>query len=211
MATQRRFAKRMFRDEDAGDVKGYHSFKEVARDIDALVELVWVSGTPNIQIPYLLNLALMVADFLPELPQSPRSTFHLLEKFDHAFASLLNGKDMDTGDALPGFEHGKTVSTTEKVRIQGVVERTRLAVVKLLSGGDPGQEADGDEPMDTDDDDEDDSMEGAEDDLWELDIGKVYERTIGELGDELAGPPIGIIMDDLSSFNNVPGAPAGQF
>lgn len=35
----------MFKDEDAGDVKGYHSFKEVAKDIDALVDLVWVSGT----------------------------------------------------------------------------------------------------------------------------------------------------------------------
>lgn len=153
----------------------------------------------------------MVAEFLPCLPLSPRPTFHLLEKLDHAFASLLNGKDLDTGEHLPGFENGKTVSTTEKVRIMSAVKRTRLAVVQLMSDGDPEQEADEDETMDTDDDDED--MDDAGDDVedeWDLDIGKVYERTIGELGDELTGPPIGIITDDPFPFNTVPGAPIGQ-
>jgi hypothetical protein len=50
VATKRRWAKRAFRDEDAGDVKGYHKFKEAAKDIDGLVDLVWVSGT-RMQLP----------------------------------------------------------------------------------------------------------------------------------------------------------------
>lgn len=39
------------------------------------------------------------------------------------------------------------------------------------------------------DDDEDEDWE-------ERNIGSIYERTIGELGDVLGGPPIGIITDD---------------
>lgn len=36
-----------------------------------------------------------------------------------------------------------------------------------------------------------------EDEDWEQqNIGSIYERTIGELGDVLGGPPIGIITDD---------------
>jgi hypothetical protein len=44
-----------------------------------------------------------------------------------------------------------------------------------------------------DDNDDDDN----EDEEWEeRSIARVYEKTIGELGDVLGGPPIGIITDD---------------
>jgi len=42
---------------------------------------------------------------------------------------------------------------------------------------------------DNDDDEEDEESE-------ERNIASVYEKTIGELGDVLGGPPIGIITDD---------------
>lgn len=42
---------------------------------------------------------------------------------------------------------------------------------------------------DNDDDEEDDDWE-------ERGVASVYEKTIGELGDVLGGPPIGIITDD---------------
>jgi hypothetical protein len=39
--------------------------------------------------------------------------------------------------------------------------------------------------------------EDNEDEYWEeRNIGSIYEKTIGELGDVLGGPPIGIITDD---------------
>lgn len=44
----------------------------------------------------------------------------------------------------------------------------------------------------TDDEEEDDEWE-------ERGIATIYEKTIGELGDVLGGPPIGIITDDWAS------------
>ncbi|OCK84561.1 hypothetical protein K432DRAFT_257551, partial [Lepidopterella palustris CBS 459.81] len=195
LLAKRRWAKRRFDDGSAGDVKGYHSFKEAGKDIDSLIDVVWVSGTPSLQVPYLLNLALMVLDFLPGFAPSPKTTFKILDKLDLAFASLLQGHNIETGEALPGFEGGRGISTTEKVRMKSVVERTRVTVVDIMSVGDVHPD-DGEEHMDTD---EDDSMDEDENDvegnLWEMDIAKVYEITIGELGDTLGGPPIGIVPD----------------
>ncbi|KAF2112094.1 hypothetical protein BDV96DRAFT_468914, partial [Lophiotrema nucula] len=214
-----RWAKRMFKDEEVeqGEAHGYHSFGEAAHDIDGLVDVVWVSGSPNLQVPYLLSIALLMTDFLPDFPPAPQATFRVLDKLDHAFSSLLQGKDSDTGEPLPGFESGRNISTTDKVRLKSIVERTRLIVVEALSG-----ESREEESMDIDDEfraeasetelsksesenddtvkfegfDDFDSDEEDDDDREELHIAKVYERTIGELGDVLGGPPIGIITDD---------------
>ncbi|KAF2475994.1 uncharacterized protein BDR25DRAFT_339892 [Lindgomyces ingoldianus] len=203
-AVKRRWAKRMFKDEELGqgDVKGYHHFREAAKDIEDLVDVIWVSGSPNLQTPYLLTIALMITDFLPGFPPSPRITFRLLDKMDHAFSSLLQGKDSDTGDILPGFENGRKLSTTDKVRLKSLVERTRLTVVDVL-GDDNADGEKEDESMGEGTDGEDTvkfegfGNEDEDEDEWEeMEIAKVYERTIGELGDVLGGPPIGIITDD---------------
>jgi hypothetical protein len=168
----------------------------------------------------LLNLAVLTTEFLALFPASTRSTTQatlgLLSKLDYAFSSLLTGQDTATGEPLPGFESGRSISTTDKVRLKGIVDRARLTVVKVLSGekvvgddDDVGDMTDTDaeeEPFsvrgrqntvtfegfeNNDDDDEDD------DDEWEeRNIASVYEKTIGELGDVLGGPPIGIITDD---------------
>jgi hypothetical protein len=172
----------------------------------------------NLQIPYLLNLAVLTADFLPlfhNTTRSTQSTFKLLSKLDYAFSSLLTGYNSATGEALPGFETGRTVVTTDKVRLKGIVDRTRLTVVRVFSGESVvGDEEDLTEAMDTDTNGSqsrgatgnqdtvvfegfEDNEEDEEDEEWEeRNIGSIYEKTIGELGDVLGGPPIGIITDD---------------
>ncbi|KAF1944707.1 hypothetical protein EJ02DRAFT_340476 [Clathrospora elynae] len=200
-----------------GEEEGYRAFWEVAKDLDGLLDVVWVSGSPNLQVPYLLNLAVLTADFLPLFgasTPSAQATFRLLAKLDYAFSSLLTGLDTATGKSLPGFETGRTVSTTDKVRLKGIVDRTRLTVTRAMSGESIfGDESDVGESMDTDTEGEGESEAGGrqgtvtfegfedndneEDDKWEeWGVASVYEKTIGELGDVLGGPPIGIITDD---------------
>ena len=94
---------------------------------------------------------------------------------------------METGEALPGFDGGRgRLTTTEKVRIRGLVERTRIAVV-VAAEKDGSADADSkvtenDEVLTTDDD----MMEGLDEDAnhgrWEMEVARVYERTIVDLG-----------------------------
>ncbi|KAF3032022.1 hypothetical protein E8E12_000684 [Didymella heteroderae] len=203
-----------------GQEEGYRAFWEVAKDLDALVDVVWVSGSPNLQVPYLLNIAVLTVEFLPQFHNTARSTqttFRLLSKLDYAFSSLLTGHDSSSGDALPGFSAGRSVATTDKVRLKGIVDRTRLTVVRVLSGesvAGEDEEADEGRAMETVAESNRKATHGAnsdtvvfegfennndedEDEDWEeRNIGSIYERTIGELGDVLGGPPIGIITDD---------------
>jgi hypothetical protein len=109
------------------------------------------------------------------------------------------------------------VSTTDKVRLKGVVDRTRLTVVRAMeeeSIVDDDEDTEETTDMDMDTDNErvtpgrggcdtvtfegfEDNDEDEDDDEWEeRNIGSIYEKTIGELGDVLGGPPIGIITDD---------------
>lgn len=95
---------------------------------------------------------------------------------------------------LPGFQSGRgKLSITEKVRMRGVVERTRIAVVEVAGKG--GSVTDTESvsrsTVDMEDDltsdyDEDDAMEGIQVDgnhgRWEMEVARVYEKTIVELG-----------------------------
>lgn len=42
---KRRFAKRDSRAPATGDAKGYESFREAGKDMERLIDVVWVSGT----------------------------------------------------------------------------------------------------------------------------------------------------------------------
>ncbi|MGG6497510.1 UNVERIFIED_CONTAM: hypothetical protein NY603_31765, partial [Bacteroidetes bacterium 56_B9] len=65
---QRRFAKRtspqtnqlsdIDRDkaDSWGDVKGYASMKEACKEVEELLNVIWISGTPSLQVPYLISL-----------------------------------------------------------------------------------------------------------------------------------------------------------
>ena len=136
-----------------------------------------------------------MSTYLPSFPFSPRPTFSLLRKLDLAFSSLLQGRNLETGDDLSGFEGGRgKVSTTEKVRMRGLVSRTRVAVVEVAGKGttehgisrtDTETDTEGGVMTDNDtimNDDEDDNEN------WEMEVARVYERTIVDLGDALDAP-----------------------
>jgi len=146
----------------------------------------------SLQTPYLLTIALTLRNDLVSFSFDPQPTFHLLQKLDLAFYSLLQGINAETGETLPGFEGGRgKLSTTEKVRIRGLVEETRVAVVKVAGKGgsvtDAGSMAQMDDDLTTDDnDDHEDAMEGLQVEgnhgRWEMEVARVYEKTIVELG-----------------------------
>ena len=111
-----------------------------------------------------------------------------------AFCSLLQGANAQSGEILPGFEGGRgKLSTTEKVRIRGLVERTRVAVVEAAGKG--GSVTDTESValsnVETEDDsttdyDEDIIIDGTQLDWnhgrWEMEVARVYEKAIVELG-----------------------------
>lgn len=92
--------------------------------------------TATLQVPYLLNVALAITEYLPAFPPSPRPTFALLKKLDHCFSSLLRGRDIRSGATLPGFEHGmsKGMTRTDMVRIRSLADETRSQVAMKMSG-----------------------------------------------------------------------------
>ncbi|KAF4556077.1 Hypothetical protein D9617_1g079520 [Elsinoe fawcettii] len=178
------------------DVPGYQNFAEAARNVEELMGVVWVSGTPSLQIPYLISIALLVNTMIPAFPASPKQLFRVLSKLDHAFASLLQARDVDSGEPLPGFSTGRKVSTTEKVRIKSLIERTRISVTNAVATGDFEDE---EEEDDTEEDlegdlilDDIDVPNAAENDDWNMDVARVYDKTLVEIGDTLDGPEIGI-------------------
>ncbi|KAI5202657.1 hypothetical protein E4T39_04638 [Aureobasidium subglaciale] len=196
--------KRLQQSEEWNDVQGYAGFAEAARDVEELIGVIWVSGTPALQVPYLINMALLVNTMIPAFPLAPKSLFRLLGKLDHAFASLLVGRDVATDEPLPGFNTGRGVSGTEKVRIKSLVERTRICVVEVVNRGEFDEDDDflPDSPKDTDmegdlilDDDgpEDINVDDMEDDDdWNMQVARVYDKTLVEMGDTMDGLPIGI-------------------
>lgn len=116
--------------------------------------------------------------------------FRLIGKLDLAFASLIQGRSSETGEILPGFEGGRGVNDTEKVRIKSLVDRTRTCVVEVMNAGEFEDESE--ERATTEDETMDEGThDGAtdEDNGWEMEIAKVYEKTVMELGDSISATP----------------------
>ena len=174
--------------------------KEACKEINDVMDVVWISGTPSLQVPYLINLALLLTTVVAGMPPTPRSLFRLLGKLDRAFASLLQGRDVETGEGLPGFEGRRGVSGTEKVRIRSLVERTRMSVLEAVKRGEFEYEEAEDSGMDLDGDETDGELvlengDDEDDEDWDMQLARVYDRTIVELGDSLEEPSIGIITE----------------
>ena len=192
-----------------GELPGYKSFAEVVKDLDPLVDIVWVSGTPTLQLPYLIGILVSTVNCLPMFPPLPRTTLDFLAKLDTAFANLLNGHDSETGELLSGFSDNRGISTTDKVRVKGVVERARSTVTRHLVGEEgedapeinrkadkPDKEDEGFvkfEGFENDDDSDDESAAHKRD---EQGVAHVFEKTIMELGELLGGDTIGIVTDE---------------
>ncbi|RYP13620.1 hypothetical protein DL765_006821 [Monosporascus sp. GIB2] len=132
------------------EVPGYDSADELCRDLEEVVDVLWFSGTPSLQIPYLINVAHALTTYLASFAPAPRPTFALLQKLDHCFASLLVGRDVKTRDPLPGFQRGLSagLSRTDMVRLKSIADETRMLVAVVMSG-----EADVEDDSDNSDDD----------------------------------------------------------
>ncbi|TGJ78603.1 hypothetical protein E0Z10_g10163 [Xylaria hypoxylon] len=136
----RRYVKKFGIPDPADEVTGYESMEEVCRDLEEVVDVLWFSGTPSLQVPYFLNIALAFNTYLPSFPPVPRPTFLLLRKIDHCFASLLVGYDVKTKDPLPGFSSTVDNSTkmrfsrTDMVRCKSLADETRMLVAVVMSG-----------------------------------------------------------------------------
>ncbi|KAI0390453.1 hypothetical protein F5Y17DRAFT_444566 [Xylariaceae sp. FL0594] len=140
MHISRRYVKKFGIPDPADLVAGYETMEEVCRDMEEVVDVLWFSGTPTLQIPYLLNIALAFNTYLPSFPPQPRPTFALLRKLDHCFASLLVGHDVKTKKPLPGFTSTSSDSRverftgTDKVRTKSLADETRMLVAMVMSG-----------------------------------------------------------------------------
>lgn len=150
------------------------------------------AGAASLQIPYLLNIILSVTTYLTAFPPAPVPTFRLLKKLDHAFASLLRGEDIVSGETLPGFENGRKagMSKTDMVRCKSLVEATRVQVVEVMSKEPDVIREVGDDETGTETDASAMSVDAAsawddEDEGHNMDVARVYEATILQLGELL--------------------------
>ncbi|KAK8062401.1 hypothetical protein PG997_014498 [Apiospora hydei] len=134
----RRYVKKHGIPDPADTVTGYDGFEEVCHDLEEVIFVLWFSGTPSIQVPYLLNIALAFTDYIEAFEPAPTATFQLLKKLDHCFASLLAGKDIRSGETLPGFEQNtrKGMTKTDMVRCKSLAEQTRLLIAVVMSNVD---------------------------------------------------------------------------
>lgn len=117
---------------------------------------------------FLLNIALTASSCLSAFAFCARATFDLLNTLDLALCSLLRGENVETGARLPGFEGSRgRLSTTEKVRLKSIIEKTRAGVLIATVGKQQASD-----PEVTPQDHEASDMEAA----------RVYERSLEELG-----------------------------
>lgn len=124
---------------------------------------------------------------------------------DHAFASMLKGQDITSGESLPGFDNGRRsgMSRTDMVRCKSLVEATRVQIVEVMSkeaepelesesqaddGNETGMETDGGMSIDMR------STWDDEDESHNMDVARVYAETIVQLGD---------LLDNETTFDPV--------
>ncbi|ATY62670.1 meiotic recombination DMC1 [Cordyceps militaris] len=197
LSISRRYVKKFSGPDPAGPIVGFTTFSEVAAALSQVVDTLWRSGTPILQIPFLLRICGDFTQFVRSFPPAPTATFQLLGKLDHCFASLLCGKDIVTQETLPGFENGLRggMTMTDMVRCRSLVEQTRVLIVEIMSSD---ESDDDDEDYDAgygedDDDDDDDDMNDLDADDDEdgplasvhLDAARVFENTIIQLNNRL--------------------------
>jgi hypothetical protein len=167
--------------------RGYENFKEVARDVESLVDVLWVSGTrafislffffffffvivyltqlrehtdqciASLQIPYLISLSVLVNTYLPDYPFVAKPTFRLLRKLDSFFASLILGEDSESGQPLSGFE-GRNNIVSMTEKVR-VKSIAETARVIVVEAGE-GRDPEVDDEMNGESDEDDMDIEG---------------------------------------------------
>ncbi|KIY01911.1 uncharacterized protein Z520_02049 [Fonsecaea multimorphosa CBS 102226] len=178
----RRYAKKFSHEGglEKDDTPGYTTYDEFVADVDPLVDVVWISGTPTIQIPYLLSLAGLACSYLQAFRFST-SVFSLTSKIDQGFATLLQPTEN-------GATMSYNVSMTEKVRIKSLIEETRVAAVNAASGsGHDARIIHDVSETETEDDDKDTEEDDDQPQNMSISLGlsRIYKRTLEILGDSL--------------------------
>ncbi|POR38860.1 Uncharacterized protein TPAR_00948 [Tolypocladium paradoxum] len=214
--TSRRYVKKFGNPDPADTVVGFHNFGQVCRELDGIVNVLWLSGTPGLQIPFLLRLASDFTQYVRSFPPAPRATFALLGKLDHCFASILSGQDIDSKETLPGFENGLRagMTVTDMVRCRSLVEQTRVLMVEILSGA-VDEEEDDDDETDTDYDAVASNNNGGQTSApWDIDeeqlhmdSARIYENTIVQLGVRLGDS---IVSENVPSNDVVCSSPSPE-
>lgn len=198
---------RKFQPPEADKIVGYTSMSDVARDLSSVVDVLWISGTrmstpvtlmifkisnietASLQVPYLLNIALKVTEYITAFDPAPPATFRLLKKLDHAFSSLMKGEDSLTGDILPGFEGGKSagMTKTDMVRCKSLVEASRIIIVEHMTKPpeQPKAEDDEDTVMESETDAEGNKKFPEPDEQLEMNVARVYEMSVVCLNENL--------------------------
>ncbi|KAG6073762.1 hypothetical protein E4U30_007095 [Claviceps sp. LM220 group G6] len=179
--TSRRYIQR---NSSTDPANAFKSMAEVCMALESIIDILWKSGTPS-----------DFTSYVSSFPPSPSATFDLLRKLDHCFASLLCGLDIDSKEALPGFENGLNagMTTTDMVRCRGLVERTRVLMVEILSNAD--EDDDNEEEEESEEDynlDEEGSADAGEDsaanadkEKLHMDVARIYEFTVIGLGERM--------------------------
>ncbi|KIW13308.1 hypothetical protein PV08_08496 [Exophiala spinifera] len=184
----RRYAKK-FSDEmtSKDDAPGYTTYDEFVADVDPLVDVAWVSGTPTLQVAYLLSLAGLVCSYMPAFPFST-AVFYITGKLDRGFTSLLQSSSTNSPDPAAAYH----VSMTEKVRIKSLVEETRITAVNVTSSSGLSTKVVDVSELETEEEEEEDTddtnlEQGPQSNniSRSLALSKIYKRTLEILGDSL--------------------------
>ncbi|KAH6690291.1 meiotic recombination protein DMC1 [Plectosphaerella plurivora] len=193
----RRYVKKHGIQQPGDDVVGYTAFSELCKDLHGVIDVLWLSGTPGLQIPFLLNVASEFTKYIVSFPPAPRSTFAVLDKLDHCFASLLSGIDAESKEPLPGFENGLRagMTVTDMVRCRSSVEQTRILIAEYMNTAEVVEDENEDTDMatETETETETDAGRGSkapaawteDDERLNMDVARVYEKTIVQLGERL--------------------------
>lgn len=141
----------------------------------------------TLQIPYLLSLAGIIADYLPAFPFIEGPTIRLVDKLDQAFANLLSQRrDSMASIAVEG--HHYLVSVTDRVRIRSVIESTRIIAVKVSAERSAFAYVQDDSESFTNTDYQNSTTADHNRhnrDLLDMSISTMYERSLSILGDSL--------------------------
>ncbi|KAF8457304.1 hypothetical protein BGX38DRAFT_1266052 [Terfezia claveryi] len=192
---------------------GYYDIQHIVQDLEKLVDLIWISATPSLQIQYLLQIANNLNDYLASFQLNLRVTFRFLDVLDRCFYALITGNSANPDStpisapmASPHF------SMTAKVRLNSIIQRTRLHIIKIVEEGpsniqgdeitdmptqaeqSAGSVTDGasrdttpatdimDIALDNDTYEDDDEEDDIE---WEMAAARVYELSLTEVGEQL--------------------------
>ncbi|KUM63767.1 hypothetical protein ACN42_g3337 [Penicillium freii] len=172
----------------------YDGFKDLAADVEDLIDMLWASATPAIQTEALITLAGLTQTSLPAFPFDAPPTLNILHKLDSVFAALCTSTHPLTGAVLPGAQPGQSLVTeTQKVRIRSLAERTRYQVFSCLAKSTEGGNATNGYG---DGDDEDEDSGDEVDEPWMLEATRVYEKSLMLLAEQ--DPDVEAGMDEFN-------------